>query len=290
MSKLIAPDLAATAALAVPALGALPAPALAQNSDASARSSSMAPIPARARPTTRSWSAPASPRASASAFPSASPERLAARPARPGPTAPRAFETVGRDRHQQLLAGRPGRLHRLHRAADQPGPRREREETSSEGHGARRSRAWPTSAAFSAAIQALICASSASSGTAPWPEHRVMEAAQVELGAQLLLRPRPQLADLELAQLVGQRLAGVGDVAVDLGVDIGVGQGRIVLHEGDRLLLGPALGVDARCRPPAASRATFHSLAGPCPSAACRRAPARSRAAPNRGPSPRRRR
>ena len=47
-----------------------------------------------------------------------------------------------------------------------------------------------------------------------------MEAAQVELRAKGLLRTSAQLADLELTQFVRERLAGVGDVAVDLGFDI----------------------------------------------------------------------
>ena len=55
-------------------------------------------------------------------------------------------------------------------------------------------------------------------------DHRIVETAQVEFAAELLLRLGAQLADLQFAQLVGQRLAGIGDVTIDLGVDIGVGQ------------------------------------------------------------------
>src|SRR5579884_3784708 len=75
-------------------------------------------------------------------------------------------------------------------------------------------------------------------------EDDLVEGADVEPAAQGALGPAAQLADLELADLVRQRLAGVGDVAVDLVGDVelrlrGVGE-EIV----DRALARPALRVD----------------------------------------------
>jgi hypothetical protein len=60
------------------------------------------------------------------------------------------------------------------------------------------------------------------------PYELVVEVAQVETRAQGLLRAPPQLLDLQLPQLVGQRLTRPGDVAVDLGLDLVVGQGETV--------------------------------------------------------------
>jgi hypothetical protein len=48
-----------------------------------------------------------------------------------------------------------------------------------------------------------------------------VEPAQIEFWPQRLFRPRAQFADLEFADLVGERLSRPGDVAVDLGLDIG---------------------------------------------------------------------
>ena len=72
-------------------------------------------------------------------------------------------------------------------------------------------------------------------------EHDVVESPDVELPAEILRRPGAQLLDLELADLVGQRLARPGDVAVDLVRDVELGLGGIGLEEIDRLLPGPAL-------------------------------------------------
>jgi hypothetical protein len=47
-----------------------------------------------------------------------------------------------------------------------------------------------------------------------------MKMAHVELVSQLFLGPAAQLPDLELADLVRQRLARIGDVAVDLRLDV----------------------------------------------------------------------
>ena len=60
---------------------------------------------------------------------------------------------------------------------------------------------------FVAAIQRSIFASSTSSGTAPSLQHFVVERRDVELRTQRLLRPLAQLDDLELTDLVRQRLS-----------------------------------------------------------------------------------
>src|SRR5688572_25106440 len=48
-------------------------------------------------------------------------------------------------------------------------------------------------------------------------QHLGVEVADVEFRPELPLRLRAQLADLELPDLVGERLAGNGDVALGLG-------------------------------------------------------------------------
>ena len=217
---------------------------------------------------------------------SAPPGRLAASRASPGPRAPSSFETVGRTGINSCSpvgpAGFTGCIEQVINQAFN-----DREEQVAE-----RKRPQPKSQAlaFSAAIQALICASSASSGTAPWPSTASWKRRRSNLSPSSFSALRAQLADLQLADLVGQRLARVGDVAVDLGIDIGGGQRGIVGHEGDRLLLGPALGVDAGVDHQPRRAPHFVARAGPCPWPACRTGPSRSRAAPNRAPSPRRRR
>ena len=61
-----------------------------------------------------------------------------------------------------------------------------------------------------------------------------------------------QLANLELAHLVGQGLARPGDVAVDLVFDLVARERGIFFHVGDRLVAGPVLvvnsGVDDQSR------------------------------------------
>ena len=91
----------------------------------SARSLSTAPIRARARPTIRSWSARASRRAERYRIP----EKL--RNERPAPDRREAWANKARrvrdgrlDRDLQLLAGRPGRLHRLPDPGHQAGQAR----------------------------------------------------------------------------------------------------------------------------------------------------------------------
>ena len=257
----------------------------------SARSSSTAPIPARARPTTKSWSAPASPKSERYRIP----ERYRAGGSRQSRQAwankaPAASKPSARPASTAARrSARPASPAALQQVINQALSERERR-----GHPERNAAggmsAEPRSAPSSLAIQASICASSASSGTEPCPSTASWKRRRSNLSPSCLFGPRAQLADLQLADLVGQRLAGVGDVAIDLGFDIGVGKRGIVVHEGDRLLLGPALGVDAGVdhqpgRAPHLIAQPAHVLLP-----ACRRGPSRSRAAPNRAPSPRRRR
>src|SRR5690606_8401428 len=54
-------------------------------------------------------------------------------------------------------------------------------------------------------------------------EHRIVEIAQVEAGAERATRALAQFQDPELADLVGQGLARGGDVAVDLVDDVLLG-------------------------------------------------------------------
>ena len=65
------------------------------------------------------------------------------------------------------------------------------------------------------------------------------------LGPSSLLGAVAQLADLELAELVAERLGGPGDVAVGLGLDGGLVDGAGLAEEVDDLVAAPALGVDA---------------------------------------------
>src|SRR6185436_20524233 len=66
-------------------------------------------------------------------------------------------------------------------------------------------------------------------------EHGVVEAAQRERGAvaRLDLAAHPQ--QLELADLVGEGLAGPRQVALDLADDERAAEQRVLLHEGDGL-------------------------------------------------------
>ena len=76
-------------------------------------------------------------------------------------------------------------------------------------------------------------------------EHLIVEGAQVEVVAQSRLSPVAQFQNLQLADLVGQCLAGPRDVAVHLGLHLRLGGCRVVVEVIDHLLAGPVLGVDA---------------------------------------------
>ena len=72
-----------------------------------------------------------------------------------------------------------------------------------------------------------------------------MEAARIEFCAERSLCLGAQAADGELAQLVGQGLAGPADVAIDLGPDLVQRQRGVRREIIDRLLAGPAVAVQA---------------------------------------------
>ena len=92
---------------------------------------------------------------------------------------------------------------------------------------------------------ALTFSSSTSSGTAPSPSTTSWNSRTSKRRAEPLFGHAPQRADLQLAHLVGRGLAGPGDVAVHLGRDVVQRQGRVVGHELDGLLPGPAQVVHA---------------------------------------------
>src|SRR5690606_38855252 len=75
-------------------------------------------------------------------------------------------------------------------------------------------------------------------------EHGVVEAPDVEGLAEPAPGVVPQAQDLPLADLVGERLAGHADVAVDLDDDLVPVDRRVGGHEVDGLLAGPAQRVE----------------------------------------------
>src|SRR5438477_11876638 len=76
-------------------------------------------------------------------------------------------------------------------------------------------------------------------------QHRVVEAPHVEEPTQLLPRPLPQLQDLQLPDLVRERLRRHGDVAVGLHLYVELVDGRVRVEEIDDLLPVPALRVQS---------------------------------------------
>src|SRR4051812_14541614 len=62
-------------------------------------------------------------------------------------------------------------------------------------------------------------------------EDLVVEGADVELGSKFFFRAVTKLTDLELAQLVAERLRGPRDVAVGLSLDGGLVDGAGLAHE-----------------------------------------------------------
>src|SRR6476620_7037570 len=77
-------------------------------------------------------------------------------------------------------------------------------------------------------------------------QHDIVEGADVEAGTERLAGALAQLDDLQLADGVGGRLAGIDDEALDLVDDIAARHGRVSEVPVDRLLPRPALRVDAR--------------------------------------------
>ena len=96
---------------------------------------------------------------------------------------------------------------------------------------------------FWAAIQASTRRSSTSSGSEPWSSTASWKARTSKRGAERLLRPGPELADLQLAHLVGQRLPGMDDVPVHLVGDVQLLPGRVLQEVLDGPRAAPALHV-----------------------------------------------
>jgi hypothetical protein len=79
----------------------------------------------------------------------------------------------------------------------------------------------------------------------PFPEDFIVKRPDIELRAQPLLGERAQLADLELADLITQRLAGSRHIPLDLR-DLLFGSPTLLLGAvAQSLLATPALGVQA---------------------------------------------
>ena len=72
-------------------------------------------------------------------------------------------------------------------------------------------------------------------------EHLLVELADVEFRAERGLGFVAQAADGQLAELVGERLAGDGDVALDLGSRVGLRFARVGQEIVDRPIARPAL-------------------------------------------------
>ncbi len=72
-----------------------------------------------------------------------------------------------------------------------------------------------------------------------------MEGAEVELRAEGRFRFVACVHDGHLAEVVAERLAGPGDVAIDFGLDLVVGERGVVAEVLLGLFAGPSLGVDA---------------------------------------------
>ena len=76
-------------------------------------------------------------------------------------------------------------------------------------------------------------------------EQYVVKFAQIEIIAQRFLGAVAQLPDLQLPELVGQGLAGPGDIAVHFGPDVAARQRGVAGEVFHRLCAAPALGMDA---------------------------------------------
>src|SRR5438128_4117361 len=73
----------------------------------------------------------------------------------------------------------------------------------------------------------------------PVVENRVMKLSNVEARSKFPRRPRPQFLDLQLAELISQRLAGPDDVTINLDDDVVFGLRRVRFHEINRLFAAP---------------------------------------------------
>src|SRR5690606_8575713 len=86
-------------------------------------------------------------------------------------------------------------------------------------------------------------------------QHRIVEGANVEIRAEFALGFRAQGDDADLAQLVAERLARPGDVAIHFGGYLVFAERGVVAQIGERLVATPSLAVyagidDQPARPP----------------------------------------
>ena len=77
-------------------------------------------------------------------------------------------------------------------------------------------------------------------------EYRVVERANIEAIAQGFLGPGTQLLDLDHTDFVGRRLAWQHDITPNFRLHARKRFSRVLHHEVDGFLLGPALAVQAR--------------------------------------------
>ena len=104
---------------------------------------------------------------------------------------------------------------------------------------------WLGQPARRLAIQSSILRSSTGSGSEPDISTWAWNSRRSKRDPSAASARGAKLEDLHLADLVGERLAGNGDVALDLGDDFGAAHAAIGEHIFDRLIAGPTLGVDA---------------------------------------------
>src|SRR3974377_1702412 len=76
-------------------------------------------------------------------------------------------------------------------------------------------------------------------------EHRIVEGADIETLAERVLGARARRENGTLAEIVGQRLRRPGDVAIDFGADLTLGERRVLPQVIERLIARPALRVHA---------------------------------------------
>ena len=187
-------------------------------------------------------------------------------------------------------AGRPRKVEASRRRRSQSHSMRGRCERARTPAATVFGRRYFAAAAFCcSAIQASICRSSTGSGTEPSAARRRGTRGRRSASPSAFSARRAQLLDLQLAELVGERLARPGDVAVDLGLDLVERQRGVRGHVVDRLLARPAHRRGCRCRRPGGRRATSRRSGGrSCCRGRCR-SPPPGPATRSRGPSPRRR-
>ena len=144
--------------------------------------------------------------------------------------------------------------------------------------------------ALTEAIHAFVRASSTSSGRAPPLSISSWKSRMSNLSPSSFFARCAQFEDLQLTDLVRQRLRRVGDVAVGFGLHLRLVLRRMRMEEVDHLLARPVLGSAHRCR----ARAGWRAAVRPTDDRSSSAGPGRSRPprrdARRTAPSPRHRR